>query len=166
MIKRHRPILLSLVLGLLLPLFASAAETSSPAPPFKLPDLDGKSVQLSDFKGKVVLLNFWATWCPPCRAEIPDLVALQQRYAPRGVVVLGISLDQGGPAKVASFVKRIGINYPVLMGNRDIALAYGGIEVVPTSFVIDRKGNVAGALRGATDLAGFEAALKPALESK
>ena len=84
-------------------------------PGWQLQSLEGKPVQLADFKGKVVVLNFWATWCPPCRAEIPDLVSLQQQYAARGLVVVGISMDEGGPAGVASFVKT-GINYPVVNG--------------------------------------------------
>ena len=166
MITKSRLILPLLALGAVLALPASpasAADKTSVAPAFKLKDLEGKSVQLSDFKGKVVVLNFWATWCPPCRAEIPDLIALQKHYAPRGVVVLGVSLDEGGPSKVASFVKKMGINYPMVMGDQNISSAYGGIEVVPTTFIIDRKGNVISALQGATDLAGFEAEIKPAL---
>ncbi|MGI8891469.1 MAG: TlpA disulfide reductase family protein [Chthoniobacterales bacterium] len=170
MITKLRPILLPLALamaGYFLPAPAAlAAEKVSVAPAWKLQNLEGKTVQLSDFKGKVVVLNFWATWCPPCRAEIPDLVALQKRYAARGLVVVGISLDEGGPAKVASFVKKMGINYQVVMGNQEIAQAYDGIEVVPTTFIIDRKGNVASALQGATNVEGFEAQIKPVLEEK
>ena len=86
------------------------------APSLQLQNLEGKWVRLSDFKGKVVVLNFWATWCWPCREEIPDLVSLQKEYAARGLVVLGVSMDEGDPARVASFAKKFGINYPARDG--------------------------------------------------
>ena len=134
------------------------------APSWELKDLEGKTVKLADFKGKVVLLNFWATWCPPCRQEIPDLVALQNQYRDKGLVVIGISLDEKGPAPVKAFVNRMKINYPVVMGDQKTAAAYGGIEAIPTTFYIDRAGNVAGVHQGGADRATFEAALKPLLE--
>ncbi len=159
------PAFYALLLGLCLTtLSASAAPApQSAAPGWQLQDLQGKSVKLSDFKGKVVLLNFWATWCPPCREEIPDLVSLQKQYAAQGLVVLGVSMDEGGPARVAAFAKKYAINYPVVMGTDEVSDAYGGIQVLPTTFIIDRKGNVVDGLQGATDRAGFEEKIKPVL---
>ncbi|MDQ2659629.1 MAG: TlpA family protein disulfide reductase [Verrucomicrobiota bacterium] len=133
------------------------------APDWQLKDLEGKSVKLSDFKGKVVVLNFWATWCPPCRREIPDFVALQKQYADKGLVVIGVSMDEGGAAVVKPFVKKIGINYPVVLGDQKTAAAYGGIRVVPTTFVIDKHGKVAAQHEGGADRTTFEAEIKPLL---
>jgi peroxiredoxin len=166
MIKKNQLILtlVATLLGLCLTTFAADPEpTPMAAPGWQLPDLEGKSVKLSDFKGKVVVLNFWATWCGPCRQEIPDLVSLQKQYAAQGLVVLGISMDRGGPTRVASFVQKSEINYPVVMGDAKISAAYGDIQVLPTTFIIDRKGNVVDGLIGAADRAGLEAKIKPVL---
>ncbi len=152
----------AIVLGACLATSAAQAEdTRQKAPDWKLQDLEGKSVQLSDFKGKVVLLNFWATWCPPCRAEIADLVSLQKQYAAQGLVVIGVSMDEGGPAPVASFAKKFGINYLVVMGDEKTSVAYGGIEVLPTTYIIDRKGKIVAGLQGGTDRSEFQAKIKP-----
>ncbi|MEO7724373.1 MAG: TlpA disulfide reductase family protein [Chthoniobacterales bacterium] len=167
MLQKNRLILTLCALLFVFCLTTSAApetpQTSMAAPDWQLKNLEGKPVKLSDFKGKVVLLNFWATWCPPCREEIPDLVSLQRQYAARGLVVLGISMDEGGPARVASFAKRFEITYPIVMGDEKTSAAYGGIQVLPTTFIIDRKGNVVDGLQGATDRAGFEEKIKPIL---
>ena len=133
------------------------------APAWELKDLEGKAVKLSDFKGKVVLLNFWATWCPPCRKEIPALIALQNQYKDQGLVVVGISLDQGGASTVKPFATRMKINYPLVIGDEKTAAAYGGIQAIPTTFYIDREGNVAGQHQGDADKAAFEAAIRPLL---
>jgi len=136
---------------------------ADPAPQFNLQDLSGKSVKLSDYKGKVVILDFWATWCPPCRAEIPSFVELQKEYGKQGLTVIGVSLDQGGVAGVAAFAKAQGINYPIVMGNQDVAAAYGGIEAIPTTFVIDPSGNIVAQHQGYTDKSEFEAEVKKLL---
>lgn len=115
--------------------------TGSAAPEFKLVGTDGKQVKLSDFKGKVVIVDFWATWCPPCRKGIPDLISLQKEF-PKDVVVVGISLDTETKSDVVPFMQKIGINYPVAYGNEEVVQQYGGVEAIPTSFVIDRKGNI------------------------
>ncbi len=133
------------------------------APEWQLKDLNGKPVNLSDFKGKVVILNFWATWCPPCRQEIPGFIALQKQYADKGLVIVGVSLDEGGAAVVNSFVKKMRINYPVVMGDQKTAAAYGGIQVVPTTFVIDKNGKIAAQHDGGADRATFEGEIKPLL---
>ena len=133
------------------------------APEWQLKDLDGNPVKLSDFKGKVVILNFWATWCPPCRREIPTFVSLQKQYADKGLVIIGVSLDEKGPDVVKPFVAKMGINYPVVMGDPKIAADYGGIAVVPTTFLIDRNGKVAAEHEGDADRATLEGEIKPLL---
>ena len=109
------------------------------APNFTLLDTEGNNVSLSDYKGKVVIINFWTTWCGPCRYEIPDLVKLYEKYN-QDLIVLGISLDYDGPAVVPQFEERIGgVNYPLLYGNNNISNLYGGVTGVPTTFIIDRN---------------------------
>ena len=112
-------------------------------PDFSLPSVvDGKVVSANDFKGKVILVTFFATWCPPCRQEIPTLIQLYRDYAPKGFAVIGLSVDEGGPKVVARLVKQEKINYPVLMADRATARAFGGIAGIPTSFLVNRKGHV------------------------
>lgn len=109
---------------------------------FSLKSVDGKIVKLSDYKGKVVVVDFWATWCPPCRKGIPDLISIQSEFK-NDVVVIGISLDQEKTLKdVENFIKSYGINYPVVYGDEKVSKDYGNIQAIPTSFVIDKKGNI------------------------
>ena len=113
------------------------------APNFSLPSVDGGSKSLADYSGKVVMLNFWATWCGPCKREIPDFIELQNEYRDDGFEIVGVSLDQAGEeGAVAQFVKQYNINYDVLHGDGQIAQAYGGVRSIPTTFLIDREGNV------------------------
>ncbi len=116
------------------------------APDFTLNDLDGKAVSLSEYRGKVVVIDFWATWCPPCRKGIPDFVEMQEEYGRDKFIVLGINLDQGTPDKVLPMVKDFAqnykINYPVLMHDQSIVFAYGGIQSIPTTFIVDQNGKV------------------------
>ena len=114
----------------------------APMPTFSLKDLDGKPIDSSRLAGKVVLLNFWATWCPPCRAEIPDLVALQQKY-PDQIQIIGVSEDDAPPDVVREFVAEHKMNYPVAMTTPEMERAFPGIDALPTSFLIDREGRVA-----------------------
>jgi len=111
-----------------------------PAPDFKLTALDGKPLTLTALQGKVVLLNFWATWCGPCRAEIPDLVALQERYKGR-LQIIGLNVDDE-EADIKQYVEETGINYPVAMTSNDVRIQFGGIPALPTSFVLDTEGRV------------------------
>jgi thiol-disulfide isomerase/thioredoxin len=141
-----------------------AADLKRAAPDWQLSDVDGKPVKLSDFKGKVVILDFWATWCPPCRVEIPGFVALQKKYSDRGFTVIGVSLDEQGPSVVKSFMRSFGMNYPVVMGNSKIVVDYGGFEAIPTTFVLDRQGNIVATFQGRTDQATFESVIGPLLE--
>lgn len=120
----------------------AAQKSSASAPEFTLPTSDGKTLKLSDYKGKVVILDFWATWCPPCRKGIPDLVDLKKRYGNKGLEIIGISLDQDTKPDVVPFIKEYKINYPVVYGDANIVMQYGGIRSIPTSFVIDKEGKI------------------------
>ena len=116
--------------------------TLEPAPDFELKSLDGRTVKLSDFHGKVVVLNFWATWCAPCRVETPWLVDFYRQYKEQGLEVVGISMDDGEQEHVSDFVKEMGINYTVLTGNHAVGDAYGGARFLPQTFFIDRDGKI------------------------
>jgi len=117
------------------------ASNPIPAPPFLVADIDGQAVSTADWHGKVVILNFWATWCPPCREEIPEMIELANRYKDR-LQVIGISMDDGPPEEVRQFAKGAGINYPIVMWSREIVREYGGVPGLPTSFVINPDGRV------------------------
>ena len=145
-----------------------------PAPAFTLTDLNGEKVSLADYKGKAVLLNFWATWCGPCKVEIPWLVKLRDQYKAQGFEVLGIESDnydddpKGLAAYKAGVVKSatgLGINYPVLLGGDSISQPYGGLDGLPNSFYVDRKGVVTAQIVGLADRDEIEANIKKALAS-
>jgi len=134
------------------------------APDFTLPDLEGNSLTLSDFRGKVIILNFWATWCPPCRKEIPDFVELYEKYKDEGLLIIGVNLDKGDSRAVKQFSKNYKINYPIVLGNVNVTQDYGGIRGIPTTFVIDRKGDIKEKYVGYRPRATFENAVKKLLE--
>jgi cytochrome c biogenesis protein CcmG/thiol:disulfide interchange protein DsbE len=110
---------------------------------FTLKDENGATVKLSDYRGKVVLLNFWATWCGPCGVEIPWFVDFEQKYKSQGFAVLGVSMDEDGWPAIKPFVAERKINYRILLGNDSMAQLYGGLDSLPTSYIIDRDGKVA-----------------------
>ena len=141
----------------------SSASAAQAAPAWTLKDLDGKSVSLADFKGKVVVLDIWATWCPPCRAEIPHFVELQNEWKDKDVTIVGMSLDSTGAADVAKFAQDNGMNYPIIMGDEATATAYGADQGIPTTVVIDKKGNIVATHLGLTDKDVFEDDIKKAL---
>jgi len=112
-------------------------------PEFSLPTaVDGKIISSETFKGKAILVTFFATWCPPCRQEIPHLIRLYKEYGPKGFAVIGLSVDEGGAKVVSKLVNQEKITYPVLMADRATARAFGGIAGIPTSFLVNKKGHV------------------------
>ena len=133
------------------------------APDFTLKDLEGKDVKLSDLRGKAVLLNFWATWCPPCREEIPALIELHKQYESKGLVVLGVSLDEDGADGVKAFAQKNNMNYPIVMGTGSVTDDFGGVRAIPTSFVINREGAIIEKIVGGRSFKQFEEAVKAAL---
>lgn len=143
---------------------------STKAADFSLKDLQGHTVKFSHFKGQVVLVNFWATWCAPCRAEIPDLLAVYEQYKTRGFAVIGISLDEvitnESKKMLEDFINKAGITYPVLMGNDVVYDAYGGIYAIPTSYLIDSKGNIINKYMGLLKRDTLEKDLLPILKNK
>jgi thiol-disulfide isomerase/thioredoxin len=145
-------------------LHAEDAFKPFPAPAWTLHDVDGGTVNSEQLKGKVVVLDFWATWCGPCRSEIPSYVELQKKYGNAGLAVVGVSLDRGGPQVVKKFVGEQKINYLIVMGDDKIAEVFGGVEAIPTTFIIDRDGTVRFRKVGAMDHEEFEAILKPFLK--
>jgi thiol-disulfide isomerase/thioredoxin len=132
-----------------------------PAPDFKLTSLDGKPLTLAALQGKVIFLNFWATWCGPCRAEIPDLIALQNRYKDR-LQIIGLNVDDE-EADIQQYVQEMGINYPVAVTSNDIRIQFGGIPALPTSFVLDTEGRVVQKHVGLWDPAVYEAEIRALL---
>ena len=126
------------------------------APDFSLADLAGENVHLSTYRGKVVLLDFWATWCDPCRDEIPHLVELQNKYGAQGLQIIGVSMDDE-PEPVREFYQQFKINYPVVMGNAKTGELYGGILGLPIAFLIGRDGRINTKHIGATNISVLEA---------
>ena len=135
--------LLVFVAHRLWPQFSAFAGVGGPvgrAPNVALETLDGETVSLADYDGQVILVNFWATWCTPCRLEMPGFQKLYRDKADQGFTVLGISTDRGNRAAVEAFLRERGIEYPVALQTREVNLAFGGISAIPTSFLIDRNG--------------------------
>ncbi|PYV18057.1 MAG: hypothetical protein DMG21_06185 [Acidobacteria bacterium] len=135
------------------------------APGFSLTDIDGHKLDLADYRGKVVLLDFWATWCGPCRIEIPGFVDLENRFRDQGLAVIGISLDNDIDP-VRPFYKEFRMNYPVALGDNKLAELYGGIIYMPTTFLIGRDGRIYRKHLGATDIDVFEEEIKELLAAK
>jgi peroxiredoxin len=144
---------------------AGHGEVGSDAPAFTLADLNGKAVSSDAFKGKVVILDFWATWCPPCKEEIPHLVRLQSKYRGQGLEIVGLALDAGGAKDVRPFAEEHDVNYTMLIGSEDITKAYGNITMIPTTFVIDRNGKIVHRFVGYTAPEVFEQTIEPLLTS-
>ena len=146
---------------------------NKPAPKFTLEDISGKKVSLANYKGKAVLINFWATWCGPCKIETPWLVELHDQYASKGFEILGVSTDDLDPddkkmfasekSDIAKFAQQEHMQYPVLLGGTTLDKPYGGLDALPTSYFVDRDGNVVAAEMGLTSKADLEGNIRKAL---
>jgi len=158
---------------LLVGLFACTQEKPKPentsrnalsvAPDFTLYTATGEPVQLSKYRGQVVILDFWATWCGPCRKEIPGFVNLYNQYRDKGLTIIGVSLDQKGWDVVKPFIQEYNINYPVVLGNSEVVNDYGGIRAIPTTFIIDRNGRVVDRVVGYHPESFFRQRIEPLL---
>ncbi|MBV8856238.1 MAG: TlpA family protein disulfide reductase [Acidobacteria bacterium] len=149
--------------ALLLATIVAHAQEARRAPALALRDIRGRSIRLVDYKGRVVLLNFWATWCPPCRAEVPDLVKAQRLYAKRGLQVVGVTYPPETPRAVRRFVRRLGVNYPVALGTKETRALFDKGETLPLTVVIDRDGNVRDVIEGILLPEEFEQKVLPLL---
>jgi peroxiredoxin len=142
---------------------AGAKLKGNTAPEFTLQSLDDKTVSLTDYRGKAVLLNFWATWCEPCKIEMPWFVELQKQYGPEGLQVLGIAMDDASKEDIAKFANNMGVNYPILLGKEAVGDAYGGVQFLPATFYIGRDGKVIDKVFGLKGRGEIEESIKKAL---
>lgn len=159
---RHR--FLALTFGILSFLSAGFAQApldllNKPAPQFARPDLNGRQIELKSYRGKVVLLNFWATWCAPCQVELPRFEAWQKKYGAQGLQVVAVSMDDAD-APVKKTVRRLHLGFPVLMGDAKLGDSYGDVLGLPITFLIDRNGLVVAKIKGETDLDKLESRVK------
>jgi thiol-disulfide isomerase/thioredoxin len=144
---------------------ANARLQQGPAPDFALQSLEGQTMKLSDFRGKAVLLNFWATWCAPCKIEMPWFVELQKQYASQGLQIIGVAMDDASTKDIADFAKEMGVNYPVLLGKEAVGEAYGGVQFLPENFYIDRSGKIVDRAFGLKGRAEIEDEIKKIVAS-
>jgi peroxiredoxin len=136
------------------------------APSLTLKSIEGKTVRLSDYRGKVVLINFWATWCPPCRAEMPDLVKLQREYGKDGLQIIGITYQPERRAHVRRFTRGLKVNYPIVLGTRETKAAFSPDETLPLTVIIDREGTIRGTIAGILLPEEFNVQIKPLLQRR
>jgi len=134
------------------------------APDFALADSSGKTVRLSDFRGRAVLLNFWATWCAPCKLEIPWFIEFEHSYRDRNFAVVGVSMDEDGWKVVNPYIEAVKVNYPVVIGNDDVSRSFGGVESLPATLLIDKAGRIASVHVGLFGKVDYEAEIKALLE--
>lgn len=160
-----RGILLLFLAGMILFVGCSDVVESAAkkAPDFSLQDINNRTVRLSDYENKIVILNFFGTWCSPCRTEIPDFIELMNEYGNKGFVIIGISLDKSGVDTVKDFANQYNINYPILLDDGFTSGAYGPIHGIPSTFIIDKKGNIVEKIIGARSKEYFEDVIKPLL---
>jgi peroxiredoxin len=146
--------------------YAAPMTAGHPAPPFVLKQIDGRSLGLTSYKGKVVLLNFWATWCAPCRVEMPWFEEFSKKYHDRGFAVIGISLDDGGWKIVQPVIGKLKITYPIVLGDSKVSNSYGMGDLLPVSFLIDRTGKVRLVREGFGNKDEFESTIEKLLKEK
>lgn len=156
-----RTILLTVVLTLF---SAPILGQEKKAPPLTLKSIEGKTVRLSDYRGKVVLINFWATWCPPCGAEMPDLVRLQKEYGKEGLQIIGITYPPEELARVRKFTRDLKVNYPVALGTSETRAGFSDDPTLPLTVIIDREGTIRGAIAGILLPEEFNEQIKPLLQ--
>ena len=165
MYSNCRMILLGIVLAAIVVVFSPtrALGQDTKAPQLELRDLDGRVVRLGDYHGKVVLINFWATWCPPCRAEMPDLVRLHREHRKQGLQIIGITYPPEKKARVRRFARSIKVNYPIILGTRQIKARFSSDETLPLTIVIDRDGKITDIISGILLREEFDEKIKPLL---
>lgn len=156
-------ILRKAVFTALIIVFAATAIMAQEAPQFTLKDINGRTVRLRDYRGKVVLINFWATWCPPCRAEMPELVRLQREHAGQGLQIIGITYPPENKTRVRRFARSLKVNYPIVLGTRQIRARFSSEETLPLTVVIDRDGKVTEIISGILLPQEFDEKIKPLL---
>jgi|SRR5271165_1447576 len=144
----------------------SGVAIAKPAPDFTLESLSGQNVRLSDLRGKAVLLNFWATWCAPCKIEMPWFVELQNEYGSQGLQIVGVAMDDSSKEDIAKFAKDMGVNYPVLIGKEAVGEEYGGVPALPETFFIGRDGKIVDKIIGLKGKAEIEDSVKKALSTQ
>jgi len=154
----------SLVSPVRAPAAMTAADSRKAAPDFTLTDSKGAPVRLAGYKGRVVLLDFWATWCGGCKVEIPWYMEFQNKYKDRGLVVIGVSMDEDGWKSVRPFLEEHKLNYSVVIGSQDVAKLYGGVSSMPMTLLIDRQGKIADSQVGMVDKAAFEGEIQALLQ--
>jgi peroxiredoxin len=138
------------------PVVTAGLQAGATAPAWTLKDLDGKDVSFAQFAGKVVVIDFWATWCGPCILEIPGYIEMQKKYGPQGFAIIGVSLDTIAPAEVQKFAKAKNMNYTIVMGDDAIQQAFGSIDAIPTTFLIDKAGVIRDRKLGVVEAATYE----------
>ena len=142
-----------------------AEKDRKPAPEFALKDANGQTVKLSDYKGKVVLLDFWATWCGPCKIEIPWFIEFEQTYKDKGFSVVGVSMDEEGWSVVKPYIEQRKVNYRILLGTEQVGQLYGGVDSLPTTYLVDRSGRIASVHVGLSEKDGFQNEITRLLEA-
>lgn len=135
------------------------------APEFVLPDLKGNPVDLASLRGKAVVLNFWASWCGPCRREMPWFIDFQKEYGPRGLQIIGVSMDEGGRDAIIPVVRKMGVNYVVVLGNDHVSSLYGGLQILPTTYYIAPDGSVRAFVYGVVSKSEVEHDIRDVLGS-
>lgn len=143
---------------------SALAQNPQPSPALKLKDIHGRAFYLADYKGKVVLINFWATWCPPCRTEIPELIKWQREYRHYGLQVIGVTYPPQKVAEVRRFTRKMRVNYAVALGTKATKLLFSESETLPMTVVIDRAGNVRDVIEGIIFAEEFYGKIKPLLD--